>query len=59
VFLKNLCAALKKEMSMNPEMGNPNTLDLNTLLWEPIRQNGEKVARLLPNIIDAFYILVF
>jgi len=44
---------------MNPETGNANAIDINTLLWEPIKQNGEKIAGFLPNIIDAFYILLF
>jgi hypothetical protein len=41
------------------EAGNVNSLDWNALLWEPIRQNGEKLAGILPNLINAVYILVF
>lgn len=44
---------------MNLETENVHAFDLNTLLWEPIKQNGEKIAGFLPSIIDAFYILVF
>jgi hypothetical protein len=33
--------------------------DANTLLWEPIRENGEKIAGLIPHLINALYILAF
>lgn len=43
---------------MEYETGTVSSLDWNTLLWEPIRQNGEKLAALLPDLINAIYILV-
>jgi hypothetical protein len=41
------------------EEGDMNSLNWNTMLWEPIRQNGEKFAGFIPSIINAFYILIF
>ena len=34
-------------------------MDWNMLIWEPVRQNGEKLAGLLPHLINALYILAF
>ena len=43
---------------MEGETPNVSLFDWNTLLWEPIRQNGEKLAGFLPHLINAVYILV-
>jgi hypothetical protein len=44
---------------MAGEMGGTAVFDWNALLWDPIRQNGERLAGFLPNLINALYILAF
>ena len=43
---------------MGGETENVTSIDWNALLWEPIRQNGEKLAAVLPSLINVVYVLM-
>jgi hypothetical protein len=42
---------------MGQETENFQSVDWNALLWEPIKQNGAKLASFLPSFINAIFIL--